>query len=188
MAEDTRTPLLEHEPSETPVFTAENLLEAARIRKGLPKVSVPAGCLLDFDGELVQHLAATGKAAEDSAWRRGDEQPLPASRPVCRCRPLADRRGPEAHGRVIRPGTYRPVLDHRRTFPGDGEPHRFEAPRRDRLRGNGGSGAPGAREGPEQTSCVPCPCDEHDGNPGGGFRERRRRGTCGFPFRLRRGP
>jgi uridine phosphorylase len=61
-------PLLEHDPSETPVFTAANLLRAARIRKGLPKVSVPAGCLLDFDGELVQHLAATGRAAEDSAW------------------------------------------------------------------------------------------------------------------------
>ena len=34
-------PLLEHETSETPVFTAANLLEAARIRKGLPKVTVP---------------------------------------------------------------------------------------------------------------------------------------------------
>ena len=68
MAEDTRNPLLEHVSSETPVFTAANLLEAARIRKGLPKVTVPAGCLLDFDGELVQHLADTGKAAEDPAW------------------------------------------------------------------------------------------------------------------------
>ena len=68
MAEDTRVPLLEHEPSETPVFTAANLLEAARIRKGVPKVPVPAGCLLDFDGELVQHLAAMGRAVEDSAW------------------------------------------------------------------------------------------------------------------------
>ena len=68
MADETRTPLLEHEPSEGPVFTAANLLEAARVRKGLPKVSVPAGCLLDFDGELVQHLAVTGMAREDTAW------------------------------------------------------------------------------------------------------------------------
>lgn len=68
MAEETRIPLLEHEPSESPLFTAANLLEGARIRKGLPKVAVPAGCLLDFDGELVQHLADTGRAAEDSAW------------------------------------------------------------------------------------------------------------------------
>lgn len=68
MAEDARIPLLEHDPSKTPVFTAANLLEAARIRKGLPQVAVPAGCLLDFDGELVQYLAATGRAVEDSAW------------------------------------------------------------------------------------------------------------------------
>ena len=68
MAEDTRIPLLEHEPSETPVFTAANLLRAARIRKGLPKVVVPAGCLLDFDGELVRHLADTGRTVEDAAW------------------------------------------------------------------------------------------------------------------------
>lgn len=63
-----RIPLLEHEPSETPVFTAANLLEAARIQKGVHKIAVPAGCLLDFDGELVQHLVATGRAGEDSAW------------------------------------------------------------------------------------------------------------------------
>jgi uridine phosphorylase len=68
VADETRTPLLEHEPSEGPVFTAANLLETARVRKGLPRVSVPAGCLLDFDGELVQHLAVTGRAREDAAW------------------------------------------------------------------------------------------------------------------------
>ena len=68
MAEDTRIPLLEHEPSEKPVFTAANLLEAARIRKGSPKVTVPLGCLLDFDGELVQYLADAGRAVEDPDW------------------------------------------------------------------------------------------------------------------------
>ena len=68
MAEETRLPLLEHEPSERPVFRAANLLEAARIRKGLPKVVAPAGCLLDFDGELVRHLAATGAAVEEAGW------------------------------------------------------------------------------------------------------------------------
>ena len=51
------------------VFTAENLLEAARVRKGLPKVTVPPGCLLDFDGELVQFLADSGRATEDPAER-----------------------------------------------------------------------------------------------------------------------
>jgi uridine phosphorylase len=60
--------LLEHDPSEAPVFTAAGLLRAARIRKGLPGMTVPAGCLLDFDGELIQHLGATGAAVEESAW------------------------------------------------------------------------------------------------------------------------
>ena len=64
----THLPLLDHEPSEIPVFTAANLLEAARIRKGVLKISVPAGCLLDFDGELVHYLFATGSAEEESAW------------------------------------------------------------------------------------------------------------------------
>lgn len=68
MAEESRSPLLEHDPTEEAVFTAANLLEAARIRKALPRMAVPAGCLLDFDGELVQHLAAAGKASEDPAW------------------------------------------------------------------------------------------------------------------------
>ena len=61
-------PLLEHAPSETPVFTALNLLEAARVRKGLPKIAVPPGCLLDFDGELLQHLIDTGRSVGDPAW------------------------------------------------------------------------------------------------------------------------
>lgn len=68
MDEDSRTPLLEHDPSETPVFTAAALLRAARVRKKLPRITVPAGCLLDFDGELVQHLADEGMAREETAW------------------------------------------------------------------------------------------------------------------------
>jgi uridine phosphorylase len=63
-----RSPLLEHDPAEPPVFLPGNLLEAARVRKGLPITNVPPGCLLDFDGELVEHLVATGKAAADPAW------------------------------------------------------------------------------------------------------------------------
>lgn len=68
MTEKTRLPLLEHEPSEASIFRPANLMEAARVRKGLPRVTVPAGCLLDFDGELVEHLAASGQAGEDRAW------------------------------------------------------------------------------------------------------------------------
>ena len=68
MADGFRSPLLEHDPVEPPVFLPGNLLEAARVRKGLPKTAVPSGCLLDFDGELVEHLVATGRAVADPAW------------------------------------------------------------------------------------------------------------------------
>lgn len=63
-----RSPLLEHDPSEPPVFLPRNLLETARVRKGLPMANVPPGCLLDFDGELVEHLVAAGRAAAEPAW------------------------------------------------------------------------------------------------------------------------
>jgi uridine phosphorylase len=68
VTENPRVPLLDHDPSDAPVFTAANLLEAARVRKGMRKMTVPAGCLLDFDGELVQHLAVSGMAHEEPAW------------------------------------------------------------------------------------------------------------------------
>lgn len=69
MAEDSRPPpLLDHDPSEEPVFLPENLLEGARRQKGLARSAVPAGCLLDFDGELLDHLVRSGAAAADPAW------------------------------------------------------------------------------------------------------------------------
>lgn len=68
MADGFRSPLLDHDPTEAPVFLARNLLEAARRRKRLPRMKAPAGCLLDFDGELVEHLVATGRAVVESAW------------------------------------------------------------------------------------------------------------------------
>lgn len=68
MADGFRSPLLDHDPAESPVFLPGNLLEAARVKKGLPKIAVPSGCLLDFDGELVEHLVATGRAAGDPYW------------------------------------------------------------------------------------------------------------------------
>jgi uridine phosphorylase len=68
VAEDRRLPLLEHDPGESPVFLPGKLLEAARRRKRLPRMKAPAGCLLDFDGELAGHLLATGRAAGEPAW------------------------------------------------------------------------------------------------------------------------
>ncbi len=68
MADGFRSPLLDHDPAESPVFLPGNLLEAARRRKRLPRMKAPAGCLLDFDGELADHLLATGRAAAEPAW------------------------------------------------------------------------------------------------------------------------
>jgi len=63
-----RTPIIDHDTAEAPVFEPGNLLEGARRQKGLPEGRVPAGCLLDMDGELVDRLVASGRAAVDPAW------------------------------------------------------------------------------------------------------------------------
>jgi uridine phosphorylase len=59
---------MDHDTTESPIFLPGNLLEAARRRKALPRMKAPAGCLLDFDGELLGHLLVTGRAAEDASW------------------------------------------------------------------------------------------------------------------------
>jgi uridine phosphorylase len=63
-----RIPIIDHDPGERAVFEPGNLLEGARRQKGLPAGCVPAGCLLDMDGELVERLVASGRAALDPAW------------------------------------------------------------------------------------------------------------------------
>jgi uridine phosphorylase len=63
-----RIPIIDHVPGEPAVFEPENLLEGARRQKGLPAGGVPAGCLLDMDGELVERLVTSGRAALDPAW------------------------------------------------------------------------------------------------------------------------
>jgi uridine phosphorylase len=62
-----RSPICDHDPSEVTVFTPENLLDGARRQKGLAAVRVPAGCILDMDGELVERLAAS-RATLEPAW------------------------------------------------------------------------------------------------------------------------
>jgi uridine phosphorylase len=62
------SPLFEHNHTEEPVFLPGNMLESARIQKNLPPLVVPAGCLLDFDGELVDILVKDGKAELEPFW------------------------------------------------------------------------------------------------------------------------
>jgi uridine phosphorylase len=66
--ERERTPLLDHDHAAAPVFLPGNMLESARIQKNLPLLTVPRGCLLDFDGELLEQLLATGLAIRERAW------------------------------------------------------------------------------------------------------------------------
>ncbi len=63
-----RTPIIDHDTAEAPVFKPGNLLEGARRQKSLADGRVPAGCLLDMDGEIVERLVASGRAAADPAW------------------------------------------------------------------------------------------------------------------------
>ena len=44
------------------------MLESARLQKNLSRLTVPEGCLLDFDGELVDFLVASGQAKLEPSW------------------------------------------------------------------------------------------------------------------------
>ena len=68
MIQHPTSPLEEHDPSAPSVFLHRNLLDGARRYKKLPEKEVPKGCLLDMDGELVEHLVATGRAVLDVNW------------------------------------------------------------------------------------------------------------------------
>jgi uridine phosphorylase len=62
-------PILEHKYYEIPsVFTPENLLREARRQKGLAPDTVPAICILDPDGDLVDYLRATHCARRHPTW------------------------------------------------------------------------------------------------------------------------
>lgn len=50
------------------IFTPENLLREARRQKGVESQPVPAICILDPDGDLVDSLRATGQAHPHPTW------------------------------------------------------------------------------------------------------------------------
>ncbi len=54
--------------SEPAVFTPANLLREARRQKGLPERAVPRVCILDPDGDVVEHLLETGCAGPNPYW------------------------------------------------------------------------------------------------------------------------
>jgi uridine phosphorylase len=62
-------PILRQKHYEAPsAFTPENLLREARRQKGLPAGSVPAICVFDPDGDLVDSLHATGCTHRHPTW------------------------------------------------------------------------------------------------------------------------
>ncbi|HLJ33337.1 MAG TPA: nucleoside phosphorylase [Ktedonobacteraceae bacterium] len=64
-----QTPLLSHKYYELPsLFTPENLLREARRQKRLDEGLIPDVCVLDPDGDLVDHLSATGRSHRHSTW------------------------------------------------------------------------------------------------------------------------
>jgi hypothetical protein len=56
-------PLLQHALQSPSAFTPERLMAAVRADRGLAQEAVPPLCVLDFDGDLSDQLAAEGITA-----------------------------------------------------------------------------------------------------------------------------
>lgn len=66
---DSIARILSHRDYEAPsLFQPENLLREARRQKDLPDLAVPEVCLLDPDGDIVRHLAASGDGQRHPGW------------------------------------------------------------------------------------------------------------------------
>ncbi len=66
---DDRPPILLRKGyDEASVFTPEALLREARRQKGMATGDVPEICILDPDGDIVEHLTATGSADRHPSW------------------------------------------------------------------------------------------------------------------------
>jgi uridine phosphorylase len=61
-------PLFQHRLNAKSSFTPEALLDAVRRERGLALESVPRVCLLDFDGDITDWLAASGRAEQFLPW------------------------------------------------------------------------------------------------------------------------
>jgi uridine phosphorylase len=64
-----KAPILGHASHAEPsIFTAPNLLREARRQKGIDHGRVPPICILDPDGDIVDHLREAGQAEADPRW------------------------------------------------------------------------------------------------------------------------
>lgn len=69
MSKDQKSlPLLQHALDAPSAFTPENLLEAVRTERDLPRDPVPEVCVLEFDGDLTDWLVGAGLATRWHPW------------------------------------------------------------------------------------------------------------------------
>jgi uridine phosphorylase len=68
MQPQPKCPLLDHDLDSPSAFTPDDLVSAVRTAKGLPEVTVPPICVLDFDGDLTDWLVSRGIAAPFAPW------------------------------------------------------------------------------------------------------------------------
>jgi len=69
MKQDSQPPILRHKDhSEQSIFSPQNLLREARRQKSILVGPIPKICILDPDGDLVQHLLTTGQAYLNPYW------------------------------------------------------------------------------------------------------------------------
>jgi len=61
-------PLLRHALESPSAFTPERLMDAVRAERGLTLEAVPPLCVLDFDGDLSDHLADAGLSMPLASW------------------------------------------------------------------------------------------------------------------------
>jgi uridine phosphorylase len=69
MTDPTSSPILGRKDYAAPsVFAPENLLREARRQKSIATGPIPKICILDPDGDLLQHLISSGDAHENPFW------------------------------------------------------------------------------------------------------------------------
>jgi hypothetical protein len=61
-------PLLEHPLETASAFTPESLVDAVKVSRRLPSISVPDVCVLEFDGDLTDHLVQSGAGQPWPTW------------------------------------------------------------------------------------------------------------------------
>ncbi len=67
--EEQEAPILAHKAYDAPsLFEVENLLREARRQRRVPPGGIPPICILDPDGDLTEHLIATGRAERNPHW------------------------------------------------------------------------------------------------------------------------